>query len=102
MALLEHHIMGSISDLNASTFLRPLVAASATSPPKLPEAGKALAYTIPNAAKVSGISRSGLYKLFRARTLTPRSAGGRTLVMADELQEYVRSLPPAPIRRTST
>jgi hypothetical protein len=59
----------------------------------------ALAYSVSDAVRISGISRSGLYKLFSQGKLTPRRLGGRTLVLAADLHDFVRTLPPAPIRR---
>lgn len=52
-----------------------------------------IALTIPEAVKFSGIGRSTLYKLFNSGKLTPRKSGKRTLVIADELEAYVRNLP---------
>jgi hypothetical protein len=68
-------------------------------PSKPKSAGPIIAYTIADAVEVSGLSRSKLYQLFAEGVLVPRRAGGRTLVLADELQDYLRSLPPAPIRQ---
>ncbi|RWP40148.1 MAG: DNA-binding protein [Mesorhizobium sp.] len=50
---------------------------------------------IADAVSMSGISRSGLYKLFKAGKITPRKNGKRTLVLVSELQSYVESLPKA-------
>lgn len=58
-----------------------------------------IAHTIASASMVSGLSRSKLYQLFAEHKLTPRRAGGRTLVLAEDLENYVRNLPPAPIRQ---
>ncbi|MBV8523263.1 MAG: helix-turn-helix domain-containing protein [Acetobacteraceae bacterium] len=58
-----------------------------------------VAYTVRDAARVAGISRSQLYELFAAGKLTPRRCGRRTLVLANELEAFLRELPPAPIRR---
>jgi hypothetical protein len=68
-------------------------------PRKLAPAGAALAYTIADAVLVSGLSRTRLYQLFGEGVLTPRRAGRRTLILADELRDVVRNLPPAPVRR---
>ncbi|RWI42906.1 MAG: DNA-binding protein [Mesorhizobium sp.] len=48
---------------------------------------------INKAVRISGISRSGLYKLFKAGKIAPRKHGKRTLVLVSELQSYVESLP---------
>ena len=52
-----------------------------------------LAATIAEAVEISGLSRSALYKLFKAGKITPRKNGKRTLVIVDELRRYVESLP---------
>jgi hypothetical protein len=52
-----------------------------------------LAVSIPEAAQMVGIGRSSLYALFREKKLTPRKSGKRTLVLVDELRQYVESLP---------
>jgi hypothetical protein len=73
--------------------------ASHEHPPKvLAPAGSALAYTVADAVLVSGLSRTRLYQLFNEGVLTPRRAGRRTLILADELRDVVRNLPPAPVR----
>ena len=54
-----------------------------------------IAVTIHEAAAISGIGRTTLYELFKAGKLTPRKSGSRTLVLVDELERYVRSLPTA-------
>jgi hypothetical protein len=54
-----------------------------------------LAYRIPEAAKVSGLSRTRLYEEFGAGRLTFLKAGARTLVDARSLQALVASLPRA-------
>jgi excisionase family DNA binding protein len=52
-----------------------------------------LAYSISEAAKISGISRSMLY-LYVARGVLPiRKAGSRSLVLADDLKKFVHRLP---------
>ncbi|RWP23765.1 MAG: DNA-binding protein [Mesorhizobium sp.] len=55
----------------------------------------AISVDIAQAVNISGISRSGLYKLFKAGKITPRKNGKRTLVLVSELQSYVESLPKA-------
>jgi excisionase family DNA binding protein len=54
-----------------------------------------ISLTIADAVQRTGISRTGLYRLFRQRKLTPRRSGTRILIMADELDAFVRSLPVA-------
>jgi hypothetical protein len=50
---------------------------------------------IAKAVNISGISRSGLYKLFKAGKITPRKNGKRTLVLVEDLERYVKALPVA-------
>lgn len=68
-------------------------------PKPLPSVDAALAYPIPDAARVIGSSRSGIYNLISEGKLTPRRLGGRTLILADDLKRLVHSLPIAPIRQ---
>ncbi len=56
---------------------------------------KKIAVYIPEATELSGIGRTSLYELFKSGALKPRKAGTRTLVLVDELEAYVRSLPVA-------
>jgi excisionase family DNA binding protein len=58
----------------------------------------ALAYTIADAAKASGLGRTSLYELIGAGKLEARKAGNRTLIPADSLRAYLASLPAADIR----
>jgi predicted DNA-binding transcriptional regulator AlpA len=52
-----------------------------------------IAVTLPEATALSGIGRSSLYKLFNEGKLVPRKAGKRTLILVEELEAYVTSLP---------
>lgn len=52
-----------------------------------------ISMTLEKATEASGIGRTQLYELFKEGKLTPRKSGRRTLVLADELDAYVRSLP---------
>ncbi len=58
----------------------------------------AIAFTILDAAKVSGLGRSTVYELIAAGKLEARKSGARTLILADSLRRYVASLPKAAIR----
>ncbi|WP_419694985.1 helix-turn-helix domain-containing protein [Mesorhizobium muleiense] len=46
-----------------------------------------------DAVAMSGISRSALYKLFKAGSIIPRKNGKRTLVLVEDLERYVKALP---------
>lgn len=48
---------------------------------------------IHEAVEMSGISRSGLYRLFKDGKISPRKNGKRTLILVSELESYVSSLP---------
>ncbi|NNU70376.1 helix-turn-helix domain-containing protein [Rhizobium sp. WYCCWR 11152] len=52
-----------------------------------------IAVTVPEAVQISGIGRTNLYKLFKDGSLKPRKAGNRTLVIVEELKDYLRNLP---------
>ncbi|MBZ9654682.1 helix-turn-helix domain-containing protein [Phyllobacterium lublinensis] len=52
-----------------------------------------LAVTIPEAVQISGIGRTVLYSIFKSGGLKPRKSGKRTLVLVDELEAYLKSLP---------
>lgn len=54
---------------------------------------KPIAVTIPEAVKVTGLSRSRLYEALKDGTITARKAGRRTLIAYAELEAYLASLP---------
>ena len=45
-----------------------------------------IAVTIAEAAVISGLGRSSLYKIFNEGKLTPRKAGKRTLILVTDLE----------------
>jgi excisionase family DNA binding protein len=49
--------------------------------------------TIPDAVKLSGLSRSRLYEALKRQDITARKAGRRTLISFADLQAYLASLP---------
>ncbi len=57
----------------------------------------ALAYTVLDAAKASGLGRSTLYELIAAQKIEARKCGARTLILAESLRRYIASLPAASI-----
>jgi excisionase family DNA binding protein len=57
-----------------------------------------LAYTVADAARVSGIGRTTLYELLGRGEIQARKAGGRTLIPAESLRDYLKNLPAADIR----
>ena len=54
-----------------------------------------LAYTIPDACRISAASRSAIYRAVKAGELTLRKRGTRSLILADELRRWLQSLPVA-------
>lgn len=54
-----------------------------------------LAYTIPDACRISAASRSAIYRAVKSGELTLRKRGTRSLIMADELRRWLQSLPVA-------
>ncbi|HEV2898014.1 MAG TPA: helix-turn-helix domain-containing protein [Pseudaminobacter sp.] len=54
-----------------------------------------IAVTIPEAVEITGIGRSSLYALFKAGSLTRRKSGKRSLILVEELERYMKSLPVA-------
>lgn len=54
-----------------------------------------LAVGIPEAAKMIGLSRSGVYRLFDDGKLVARKSGKRTLILVEDLETYLKSLPVA-------
>jgi excisionase family DNA binding protein len=51
------------------------------------------AFTPAEAARVAGIGRTYLFEEIRNRRLVARKAGRRTLIEAEELQRWIKSLP---------
>lgn len=52
-----------------------------------------LALTIAEASARSGIGRTAIYELINSGQLPARKRGRRTLILAEDLQRCVRSLP---------
>ncbi|MHA6688201.1 helix-turn-helix transcriptional regulator [Mesorhizobium sp. A556] len=54
-----------------------------------------LSVTIPEAVEMTGISRSSIYKLFAEGKLSRRKNGKRSLILVEDLERVVKSLPEA-------
>ena len=54
---------------------------------------EALAHSVDEAAEVAGLGRSVLYEEIRAERLIARKAKGRTLVLHQDLVDYLSNLP---------
>lgn len=52
-----------------------------------------LAITIPEAVKLSGMSRTAIYEALKRGDLVARKAGRRTLIAFTDLEAYLASLP---------
>ena len=52
-----------------------------------------LAYAVTEAARISGLSKSWLYVEMQSGRLAFRKAGKRRLILASDLESYLRSLP---------
>jgi excisionase family DNA binding protein len=56
-------------------------------------AAERIAYPLVEAAQLVGVSRTRIFDAVRKRELTVRKAGRVSLVMRDDLQAWIRSLP---------
>ncbi len=52
-----------------------------------------IAVTIPDAVRVSGMSRTSIYEALKRGDITARKAGRRTLISFADLEAYLASLP---------
>jgi cytochrome c553 len=57
-----------------------------------------LTVTIPEAVRLSGLSRSELYRQMSAGRISARKSGSRTLIVWASLQDHIEALPPAEFR----
>lgn len=51
-----------------------------------------LAYRLPEAAQIAGLSRSTLYKLIKEGKLRASKSGRRTLILKTELERFLREM----------
>jgi excisionase family DNA binding protein len=52
-----------------------------------------IAVTIPDAVKLSGMSRTAIYEALKNQSITAKKAGRRTLISFADLEAYLASLP---------
>jgi hypothetical protein len=52
-----------------------------------------IAYSLPEAARIAGVSRTRIFDAARRRELTIRKAGRSSIVTHDDLVAWIRSLP---------
>jgi hypothetical protein len=57
-----------------------------------------IALPIPDAQRISGLSRSEIYRRLQAGDIQAVKSGARTLVLMDSLRAHLASLPPATFR----
>jgi hypothetical protein len=57
-----------------------------------------LTLTIPDAVRLSGLSRSEIYRRLGAGDIQARKSGCRTLIVWDSLKAHLQALPPAEFR----
>lgn len=60
-----------------------------------------LAYRIPDAATLIGVSRASIYNLVAAGQLDARKVAGRTVIPAESLRRLIDQAPAAPIGRSN-
>jgi len=53
----------------------------------------AIALTIPDAVKATGMTRTSIYEALKRGDLAARKAGRRTLISVSDLEAYLASLP---------
>jgi excisionase family DNA binding protein len=73
--------------------LHPLVEAIKVSKQPQPQQQPPLAYTIPEAVKVSRIGRTRLYEAIKDGSLRAKKLGRTTLILPDDLARYLQDLP---------
>jgi hypothetical protein len=52
-----------------------------------------LAYPLPEAARIAGVSRTRIFEAVRKEELTVRKAGRASIVTHDDLMAWINSLP---------
>jgi hypothetical protein len=65
---------------------------------KLADGIQPLTITIPDAVRVSGLSRSEIYRRLGTGDIEARKSGSRTLIVWASLKAYIDCLPPAEFR----
>jgi excisionase family DNA binding protein len=54
---------------------------------------EAIGLSIPRACEVSGLGRTSLYAAVKSGDLPARKVGRRTIILPDDLDSYLKSLP---------
>ena len=60
-----------------------------------------LTFNIQDACRALGIGKTNLYRLIAQGKIEARALGGRTVIPADSLRNFVAHIPPAPIKRNA-
>jgi hypothetical protein len=58
-----------------------------------------VAYSVREVAAMGLLRKSALYERINDGTLAARLAGGRRVILAADLERFIQSLPPVPVRR---
>jgi hypothetical protein len=66
-----------------------------------PPATEALAVSIAEASRISGLGRSELYRRLGRKQVCAVKSGSRTLILMESLRQHLASLPPATFRAPS-
>lgn len=74
------------SELQATTAILPAVAPA--------DEPTIIAYAIQDAPAAAGVNLTKIYDAIRAKELTARKCGRNTIVEADELRRWIKTLPP--------
>jgi excisionase family DNA binding protein len=51
------------------------------------------AFSVPEAAKAAGVGRTTLFEAIRSRQIVARKVGSRTIILMDDLNAWLNSLP---------
>ena len=57
------------------------------------EIARSLAVSVKEACKITSLGRTTFYKHVKSRKIPTRKVGNRTIVLLDELEEALKSLP---------
>ena len=57
-----------------------------------------LAYLVDEACEAARASRSSIYRAIRDGELVARKRGRRTVILANDLQDWLERLPPVPMK----
>jgi excisionase family DNA binding protein len=64
----------------------------------MPSESRPRVYTVPGACRELGCGKSKLYEMIGEGAIDARKSGGTTLILAESIDRYLSTLPPADIR----